>query len=88
MLDIIALRVPGIIQEGDMESVVLDCDYTLKQSDGFVLKWYFTAENSKSPKLIYQWIPEKDGPQAIGPFRSKYYFFKFYLITYYYFLMY
>ncbi|XP_026461688.1 uncharacterized protein LOC113363403 isoform X2 [Ctenocephalides felis] len=70
-LEIIALRVPGVIQEGDMESVVLDCDYTLKHSEGLVLKWYFIPEGSKaSAKLIYQWIPEKDGPQAIGAFRN------------------
>lgn len=79
-MEIIALRVPGVIQEGDMESVVLDCDYTLKHSEGLVLKWYFIPEGSKaSAKLIYQWIPEKDGPQAIGAFRSMYFYRFIYL---------
>ena len=47
------LDVPPSIRNGSLDSVVLDCQYSLNHSerDGMVLKWYLDG------KTIYQWIP-------------------------------
>lgn len=51
------LVVPEVIKMG--KQVVLDCDYTLDDSDGLVVKWYFNE------KPIYQWISSRQ-PQGFG----------------------
>lgn len=46
------LQVPKVIQHG--APVVLDCDFTLEETDeGLVVKWFF----NKNRTLVYQWIP-------------------------------
>jgi len=62
------LVVPPVIQNGTQDHVILDCPYTLHQSerDGIVLKWYL---NSKTVP-IYQWIPPSH-PQGLGSMRHK-----------------
>ena len=58
------LVVPPVIQNGTQDHVILDCPYTLHQSerDGIVLKWYL---NSKTVP-IYQWIPPSHPQVGFG----------------------
>lgn len=60
------MDVPPLVELGSHESVVLDCEYTLGDSDGLVVKWFL---NNKS-NLVYQWIPPRK-PQDIGQFKGK-----------------
>ncbi|XP_077300596.1 uncharacterized protein LOC143921257 isoform X2 [Arctopsyche grandis] len=60
------MDVPQLVELGSHESVVLDCEYTLGDSDGLVVKWFL---NNKS-NLVYQWIPPRK-PQDIGQFKGK-----------------
>lgn len=46
------LQVPKVVQHG--APVVLDCDFTLEETDeDLVVKWFF----NKNRTLVYQWIP-------------------------------
>ncbi|XP_022252965.1 uncharacterized protein LOC111088141 isoform X2 [Limulus polyphemus] len=54
-LKITRLSVPRWIENGTLESVTLDCEYSLTDKDNrLVVKWFFNDD----PKPIYQWIPE------------------------------
>lgn len=47
------LKVPKLIKHGS-PSVILDCDFTLEDSDEEpVVKWFFNNDRT----LVYQWIP-------------------------------
>ncbi|XP_046400267.1 uncharacterized protein LOC124166674 isoform X2 [Ischnura elegans] len=69
-LKIIGLKVPGLVQNGTEESVVLDCLYDLGSSDetagGLVVKWFFDGD----PEPVYQWIPRRR-PQDFGRLRGR-----------------
>ena len=58
-----SLKVPQVIQNGTLNSVILDCPYTLeeKEKDSLVLKWYLNSHTVP----IYQWIPPSH-PQGLG----------------------
>ena len=62
------LKVPRLIQNGTVEYVILDCDYTLDEAErpGLVVKWFFKDEQSP----VYQWIPNQR-PKALGILRGK-----------------
>ncbi|XP_045478081.1 uncharacterized protein LOC123683217 [Harmonia axyridis] len=57
------LQVPEVIKYG--APVVLDCDFTLEETDqDLVVKWYFNRNNRS---LVYQWIPaSQNRPQVLG----------------------
>ncbi|XP_023231943.1 uncharacterized protein LOC111631847 [Centruroides sculpturatus] len=49
------LTMPRWVENGTEESVVLDCEYDLSDSDShIVVKWFLNDD----PEPIYQWIPE------------------------------
>ena len=62
------LKVPHVIQNGTLNSVILDCPYTLNENekDSLVLKWYLNSHTVP----IYQWIPPSP-PQGLGSMRHK-----------------
>lgn len=62
------LKVPDVTKQG--KSVILDCDYSLEETDhkGLVVKWFFNQE----PYPVYQWIPgSKMAPQGLGILKDK-----------------
>lgn len=59
------LRVPEVIRRGT--AAVLDCDYTLEDDNGLVVKWYFNDQS----RPVYQWIPGTKKPQGLGLLRNK-----------------
>ncbi|XP_043230352.1 uncharacterized protein LOC122385836 [Amphibalanus amphitrite] len=67
-LRIIDLAVPTAVLNGSMDSIVLDCLYSLDNSSaaGLVVKWY----HNRSPAPVYQWIPGYP-PQAFGLLRGR-----------------
>ncbi|KAJ8974139.1 hypothetical protein NQ317_007314, partial [Molorchus minor] len=60
------LHVPKVIPHGS--PVVLDCDFSLEESDqDLVVKWYFNQTS-----LVYQWIPgTKKPPQGLGVLKDR-----------------
>ncbi|XP_044755466.1 uncharacterized protein LOC123314334 isoform X2 [Coccinella septempunctata] len=56
------LIVPELVHLG--QPTVLDCDYSVNEDEGFVLKWYLNE------KLVYQWIPSKR-PNTLGILRDR-----------------
>lgn len=60
------LQVPEVIKHG--AAVVLDCDFTLEETDDdLVVKWFFTNQS-----LVYQWIAaSKSKPQVLGVLRDR-----------------
>ncbi|KAK0161913.1 hypothetical protein PV327_008314 [Microctonus hyperodae] len=48
-----SMNVPPLVRAGEVDYVILDCDYDLQNisSDGLVVKWFFNYDN-----LDYQWI--------------------------------
>ncbi|KAG8228945.1 hypothetical protein J437_LFUL009427 [Ladona fulva] len=74
-LKLLGLKVPGLVQNGTEESVVLDCLYDLGSAEnsaeggkrlGLVVKWFFEGD----PYPVYQWIP-KHPPQGQGKLRGR-----------------
>ncbi|PSN39102.1 hypothetical protein C0J52_24993 [Blattella germanica] len=66
---------PIVIKNGTENSVVLNCDYALNDSDyvlikdnpaSLVVKWYFNND----PRPVYQWIHSKK-PQDLGVLKGK-----------------
>lgn len=47
------INVPSAVKVGDVDHVILDCDYDLENtsSKGLVVKWFFDDE-----RVVYQWI--------------------------------
>ena len=62
------MSVPRMIENGTMEAVILDCDYTFSDAErfGLVVKWYLNHD----PAPVYQWIPRQK-PQDLGVLRSR-----------------
>ncbi|XP_029659295.1 uncharacterized protein LOC115233152 isoform X1 [Formica exsecta] len=60
-----SINVPSAIKVGDVNHVILDCDYALENtsSQGLVVKWFFNVD-----QVVYQWIhgrnPLADEPAA------------------------
>lgn len=48
-----SINVPPLVKAGEVDYVILDCDYDLENisSAGLVVKWYFNYDN-----VEYQWI--------------------------------
>ncbi|XP_029174688.1 uncharacterized protein LOC114943263 isoform X2 [Nylanderia fulva] len=48
-----SISVPSAVKVGDVNHVILDCDYALENtsSQGLVVKWFFNDD-----RLVYQWI--------------------------------
>ncbi|XP_011349502.1 uncharacterized protein LOC105286325 isoform X1 [Ooceraea biroi] len=48
-----SVNVPSAVKIGDVDHVILDCDYALENtsSHGLVVKWFFNDE-----QVVYQWI--------------------------------
>lgn len=63
-----SLTVPQIIKNGTDESVILDCDYSVDETEkkGLVVKWFH--ERKQSP--VYQWIPNQK-PIDLGILKGK-----------------
>ncbi|XP_037072721.1 uncharacterized protein LOC119093817 isoform X2 [Pollicipes pollicipes] len=63
------VRMPSVVLNDSLPSVVLDCEYELDAADraaaGLVVKWY----HNRSPAPVYQWIPGYP-PQAFGLLRG------------------
>lgn len=69
VLEIIEMHVPLVVENGSNSSVVLDCDYALRQPDKsseLVVQWYFGTQ----PRPVYQWIPGKP-PQDLGLLKGR-----------------
>ncbi|XP_026477529.1 uncharacterized protein LOC113383478 [Ctenocephalides felis] len=64
-----ALRVPAVVQDGGVDSVLLDCDYELRNPYGLVVKWYFAPDGKMTMRPIYQWIADQK-PHALGAFKN------------------
>ncbi|KAK9870446.1 hypothetical protein WA026_008011 [Henosepilachna vigintioctopunctata] len=62
------LHVPEVIRH--RAAVVLDCDFTVEESDqDLVVKWFF---NSNNQTLVYQWIPASSSrPQVLGILKDR-----------------
>lgn len=56
VIQITSLNVPDRVENGSVESVILDCVYTMDEDEDkqLVVKWFFNDD----PIPIYQWIPE------------------------------
>lgn len=56
VIQITSLNVPDRVENGSVESVILDCVYTMDEDEDkqLVVKWFFNDD----PVPIYQWIPE------------------------------
>lgn len=52
-----SINVPSAVKLGDVDSVILDCDYALENTSslGLVVKWFFNDD-----QVIYQWIHGRD----------------------------
>ncbi|XP_025263892.1 uncharacterized protein LOC105254096 isoform X2 [Camponotus floridanus] len=63
-----SINVPPAVKVGNVNHVVLDCDYALENtsSEGLVVKWFFNGLEEAG--LVYQWIhgrnPLADEPAA------------------------
>lgn len=58
---------PSTIENGAQDEVILDCDFEAsKDEDGLEVKWFYN-ENEQ----IYQWIPKRSKPQALGSFKDR-----------------
>ncbi|KAG8316224.1 hypothetical protein J6590_056627 [Homalodisca vitripennis] len=71
IVQITALRVPEEVRNGSESGAILDCEYTLKQSElapdsGLVVKWFW----NNSPAPVYQWIPGQR-PQDLGVLKGR-----------------
>ncbi|KAG8194009.1 hypothetical protein JTE90_003610 [Oedothorax gibbosus] len=66
-LRITRLTVPSWVQNGSVDSVLLDCEYeySLKEDEKLVVKWF----HEDDPKPVYQWIPELDTKLFSDKFR-------------------
>ncbi|XP_037086655.1 uncharacterized protein LOC119107330 [Pollicipes pollicipes] len=57
---------PVVVRDGTNKSVVLDCNYTLAESDVlFHVKWFHIRSGHTQ---VYQWIHDM-APQALGPLK-------------------
>lgn len=60
-----SINIPSAVKVGDVDYVILDCDYALENtsSHGLVVKWFFNDN-----QVVYQWIygkkPLADDPAA------------------------
>ncbi|XP_017770233.1 PREDICTED: uncharacterized protein LOC108557984 isoform X2 [Nicrophorus vespilloides] len=69
-LKIVNFKVPSTIEFGYSDDLILDCDYYVKgKESGLEVKWFFT-NGEVSNEQIYQWIPEKSKPAAMGFLRT------------------
>lgn len=59
------LRVPQSRNIGSNKHLILDCDYEVYNETGLEVKWFYNGD-----KPIFQWIPHRNNPQAIGPFKD------------------
>lgn len=61
------INVPAIYElKENPEPLILDCDYEMMPSEsGFVLKWLHNKV------AVYQWIPTKKSPIALGSFKGR-----------------
>ncbi|XP_033215380.1 uncharacterized protein LOC117171853 isoform X2 [Belonocnema kinseyi] len=59
-LKIKQVKIPETVQEGELDYVILDCDYDLEGTSAklLVVKWFFKKEESPSEDfyVAYQWI--------------------------------
>ncbi|XP_011159256.1 uncharacterized protein LOC105195521 isoform X3 [Solenopsis invicta] len=48
-----SINIPSAVKVGDVDHVILDCDYALENtsSQGLVVKWFFNDN-----RVVYQWI--------------------------------
>ncbi|EEB11936.1 hypothetical protein Phum_PHUM145910 [Pediculus humanus corporis] len=61
-LQINELIVPNVVENGSKSAVVLDCDYSINNSEtGLVVKWFLNDGDTP----VYQWIPPQR-PQDLG----------------------
>ncbi|CAL4141144.1 unnamed protein product [Meganyctiphanes norvegica] len=62
-LEVLGISGPGVILNGSMPLVVLDCDYEVAANDrsSLVVKWF----HNRAPYPVYQWIPHSH-PQDLG----------------------
>lgn len=57
------VKVPATVKVGEVDHVILDCDYDLENTSrqGLVVKWFFEGD-----KVVYQWIQGRK-PLAVEP---------------------
>ncbi|VEN50990.1 unnamed protein product [Callosobruchus maculatus] len=59
------IKVPMAVKNDSKSAIVLDCDYSLRPDDTYlVVKWYLNDD------LVYQWTPPQ-APQSFGPLKNK-----------------
>lgn len=65
-IEIRHLWVPGSMENGTVDSAILECDYLLDERDrsSLEVKWYFRHD----PIPIFQWVPP-NAPQVLNKFR-------------------
>ncbi|TRY71572.1 hypothetical protein TCAL_11968 [Tigriopus californicus] len=65
-IEIRHLWVPGAMENGTLDSAILECDYLLDERDrsSLEVKWYFRHD----PVPIFQWVPP-NAPQVLNKFR-------------------
>ncbi|KAK8735470.1 hypothetical protein OTU49_005406 [Cherax quadricarinatus] len=67
-LEIVTIEGPGVVKNGSVPQLVLDCKYDITEYDktGLVVKWYF----NRQPFPVYQWIPTNE-PQDLGLLKGR-----------------
>ena len=79
-LQINELIVPNVVENGSKSAVVLDCDYSINNSEtGLVVKWFLNDGDTP----VYQWIPPQR-PQDLGKLKVRelllfYFFVRFFV---------
>ena len=72
-LKIKQVNIPETVKEGEVDYVILDCDYDLEGTSSklLVVKWFFNKEGSEGEDgyLVYQWI-YGNKPDADESFRK------------------
>lgn len=49
---------PSAVRSGDVDQIILDCDYEAQKEEGIEVKWFYNGDKDQ----IYQWIPGNDKP--------------------------
>ncbi|XP_044754147.1 uncharacterized protein LOC123313351 [Coccinella septempunctata] len=58
LLQIKELKVPTAVRSGDVDEIILDCEYEVKGEKGVEVKWFYNGDKDQ----IYQWIPGTNSP--------------------------
>lgn len=58
LVQIKELRMPTSVRSGEVDELILDCDYEVRNVSGIEVKWFYNGNKDQ----IYQWIPGRSAP--------------------------